>query len=133
MLSKKNILLVSVAGSVISLLLGAFFMQPAIVNCDYSRTVNCDAILVALLLSLFIPIFVFDSAMFLLKEEIFLSWKKLTIFWGCIYAVLVICNPWLHADFSPFSKTSVAFFSFVFYILISLILITYKSIKLRVK
>ena len=50
-----------------------------------------------------------------------------------VYLFLIIVNPWMHADYSPFEKKSVFMALVPLYFLISLILIIYKSIRLRGK
>ena len=83
--------------------------------------------------AIFIPIFISSLIVYRMKEETFLSWKKFTIIYLFIYSFLIIVNPWMPADYSPFAKNTAFMVLVPLYFFISFILITYKSIKLRGK
>jgi hypothetical protein len=134
MLTKKNLLYISGVGTVIAITTLFFFSGGIpLGRCSYAFDMSCAKKLTALMLAIFIPIFIFSIVTYKLKEETFLSWKKFTLIYLFIYLFIIVINPWQPADFSPFEKKS-AFMTLVpLYFLISLILIIYKSIKLRGK
>ena len=133
MLSKKNVLIVSLIGTLGAVILAFLSYQTPTSNCGQDMSINCWMALITLLLVIFIPVLIFSLISYRMNDGIFHSWKNWTIFLLFLYWLLVILNPWLPADYSPFEKEAVAFFSLILYFLISLILIVHKSIKLRGK
>jgi len=133
MLNKKNILLVSFIGVTVALMSGYLAYGTPTSNCGDEMTLRCWGVFVAISLAIFIPITIFGLAMYWLKEGVFLLWKNFTLIYLFIYLFLIIINPWLPADYSPFEKNTVFMVLVPLYFLISLILILYKSIKLRGK
>ena len=133
MLNKKNITLISALGTLISI--GSVFLSfnTPINRCEYELTMPCVSAYIFLICSIFVPIFIFSLVIYWTKEEVFFLWKKFTCVYLFIHIFLVIVNHWIHSEYSPFEKESVAISSLAFYFLLSLILITYKSIKLRGK
>ncbi|MFM7088428.1 MAG: hypothetical protein ACKOW9_02770 [Candidatus Paceibacterota bacterium] len=95
-----------------------------------------DYINFVLLLTMFFgTFFVFSCVFFLVKKDkVFASWKRFTSIYFLIYLFFIILVPWNWGDvFLPIYKGTVALVLSVFYFLISLILIIFKSIQLRNK
>ncbi len=93
--------------------------------------IACLEILIAYILTMSIPIFIFSLIVYKLKERVFLLWKKFTFIYLSIYLFIVIIAPWRHADFSPFEKGPNTLFLLIIYIVLSIIIISYKSIILH--
>ena len=123
-LSKKNILISSLILSVFGLVLGKISDQGSCGEFD-------PCLWAAYPLLAFIPVLVFSLIIYFIKEEVFVLWKRVTSWWATITVILVMLSPTEHADLIGFEKKSVLFILSIFYTLISLILIAYKSYKLR--
>ena len=80
---------------------------------------------------IFIPVFVFALLNQLIKSKVFYSWRFFSFYFFLLYFVLVSTTPTsTHGlDFFPIVKWTVAVSLSVFYSLISLVLILYKSFK----
>lgn len=81
---------------------------------------------------LFVPIFIFSIITYFLNEQIFLAWRKFTLWWFLISFVLILIVP-SEDNFFGNIKEITALFSVGGYTLFSTILILYKSYKLRGK
>lgn len=84
---------------------------------------------------IFFPIFFFSIIFFLInKLETFQSWVKFTTYFFAVNLSIIIITPWYWGDgFMNIQKGTVTISLAVLYFLISLILIAYKSYKLRGK
>ena len=133
MLNKKKLLYISGAGSIFSVVAIYLAYRMPISACEYEMGLRCISTLAFLMFAIFIPALIFSIVTYKLKEETFLLWKNFTIIYLFIYLFLIIVNPWMHADYSPFEKNTVFMVLVPLYFLTSLILIIYKSIKLRGK
>ncbi len=80
---------------------------------------------------IFVPIFIFSIFVSFLKESIFSSWEKLTIWWLSLSLIFITILPLDCADFIKICKETFSWFSVFGYIGFSLILLVYKSWKLR--
>ncbi len=133
MLNKKIVVLISLIGTIITIAWLAIVPNSYPINCDYENGLNCTTMLFLLMNSISVPILISGLIVYRLNESIFSTWKKMTILYVVLYCLIILVNPWLHADFSPLDKKS-AFMSLVpLYFLISLSLIAYKSYQLRGK
>jgi hypothetical protein len=134
MLTKKNLLYISAIGIIVSI--GAVYLayHTPMSVCRYNEmSLRCVSSLIFLMFAIFVPIFIFSIVTYKLKEKTFISWRNFTVGYLFIYLFLIVANPWMHADYSPFEKNTVFMTLVPLYFLISLILIIYKSIKLRGK
>ncbi len=125
-LSKKNILITSSVLSVLGLILGR--MSDA-GSCGQSDV----CLLIAYLLLSFVPIFIFSIIVYFLKDVAFISWRKMTGWWIIVTVILVAISPTEHADLVGFEKKTTLFLLTCFYILVSLLLIIYKSFQSQTK
>ena len=80
---------------------------------------------------IFLVILFFSAILFFIKKElVFIAWKKFTIIYLFIYLFIVIITPWYAGDgFFSIQKDLIALFISVIYLIISLLLIIYKSLK----
>lgn len=116
-----------------------FFMESihssskCIVIGDYQYENICR--LFGLLAFISIPILFFATiSLFVKNEAVYNMWRKYTLLFLVGYLLLVIITPWYWGDgFMSIQKDVVAFSLSGLYTLISLILIAYKSYKLRGK
>ena len=82
-------------------------------------------------------IFVFTSLFLLslitykMRDDIFQSWFKLVRIWVPLTIILVLISPEYGNSLFPIEKGSVSFFMSVLFLIISIILIIYKSLSLR--
>jgi uncharacterized membrane protein len=125
-LSKKRMLFGSLLLSILGIILGSMSDSG---NCGQSDS----CLLVAYPLLAFVPVFVFSLIAYFQKEEVFTSWRKLTNRWLVVTVILVAVSPAVHADMIGFEKKSTLFILVSIYVTISLVLIAYKSYKLRGK
>jgi hypothetical protein len=132
-MNKKNILLSGFLGTVIFCILKYFDHGFWPQDCAYSNPpiLDCGKEFIYYLSVVFTPLFFFSLATYRMKEGIFLSWKKFTLIYLFIYLFIVLVSPWIGGDYLTFEKELVSKFLTEIYFLISLILIVYKSIKLR--
>ncbi len=80
-----------------------------------------------------VAVFPISLLMVFLKSEINTAWQKFTLFSIGIYIFTIIISPNSGADFLKIEKGTVAIGLTALYFLISLILIAFKSYKLRGK
>jgi len=72
----------------------------------------------------------FSVVAFKLEERVFWVWKKFTIIYLFIYLFIVVIFPWYIGDeFFNIQKAHVSIFLTIIYLIISLFLIIYKSLK----
>lgn len=129
--NRKNILLVSGILSVLFLILSSDDIYFFIYDLHRSFILNLFQYL-RLITWIALPIFI--SCLFTWKQGVFNSWKKFSSIYVLVYLFFIILVPWNWGDvFLPIYKGTVALALSVFYFLISLILIIFKSIQLRNK
>ena len=80
--------------------------------------------------SLFGSIFILSIVIYFLKEQIFLSWRKFTLWWILISFFFVYISPTQDNFFGNIAEGLALIFG-IGYFFVSTILIIYKSIKLR--
>jgi len=79
-------------------------------------------------------VFLISLILLFLRSEIFKSWIKFSTLFVLVYAILIYLAPSQTSDFiTPFDKKLTAWVLSFLFAIISLILIIYKSIKLRGK
>lgn len=123
-LSIKNVLIGSLLLSVLGIILGRMS--------DNGSCGQQDAcLLLAYPLLVFIPVFVFSLVTFFQKEDVFVSWRKMTSWWVVISVILIAISPAQHADLIGFDKKTSLFLLVCLYVIISLILISWKWFALR--
>lgn len=86
------------------------------------------------LLFLFFPLFLFSLITYKMKEAVYLTWYNFVKWWIPLSLLAIIISPrYSHDWMFPIDKGRVAFSTTVIFALVSLILIGYKSYKLRGK
>jgi hypothetical protein len=110
--------------------------------CDYDvisgvKYLHCVLLPFTQLIVLFSFVaFVFLIPLYFLKEAVYLSWRKFALWYLPIVAVLILSAGGSGSGFNPgygMDTESLTFFFSGLFAIISLILIVYKSIKLRGK
>lgn len=80
------------------------------------------------ILIIFVPIFILSMVNLFTKEVVFNAWKRFTALYSLIYTIIIIVSP-RKCDYVPFCQ-DISMMSLVgIYIVISLILIVYSSLK----
>jgi hypothetical protein len=135
MLNKKRILWASFFGTIIFAVLKYFDSHFWPQECALSNPpiLECGREFIYYLAMIFIPIFIGSIITLKTKEEVFLLWKKFTFIYVCIYLLIVAMAPWIGGNYFSVEKEVASQIFSLLYLFISLILITYKSIKLRGK
>ena len=130
MLSKKNILFSSFSLSLV--FLGTLYY---IENVCRSGSFRCSSLyeIVWMVSGIFLPIFISSCILYFIKDEIFYTWKTFTEKYIIVYLLILIISPSITDAYIPISKETMSLLFSVVYFLLSLILIIYKSIKLRGK
>ena len=144
-LTKKNILITS---ALISLLLFVFDYLGTYKMCGqetgggtpfhwlFSSLLGSDCVdslynLIVIFLPFF-PVFFFSLITYKLREEIYTTWFNFARWWIPLSMFFVLVAPLQSHDWMfPIDKGRVSFFMSLFFVLISLILITYKHFTLK--
>lgn len=118
---------------IVSLVLFLVFLQDkntnflcSIKNYECYNLVDFISLILVFFISLFIPSLISFLSN---KKEVFNFWRKTVPIYSLIYLVIVIFLPWNSGDFIPIDKWEVSIFLAIFYSIISLFLIIYKSLK----
>ncbi len=134
-LTKKNVFIISGVG-VFALLVWNYIGNYRI--CDIvSRNGSageCPFVLTGAAMIFFplFPLFILSSLTYFMREEISTAWTNLAKWWVPFSMILVLISPEYSNDWMfPITKGSVAFITSVLFVLISLILITWKWFALR--
>ncbi len=85
--------------------------------------------LVAYILILFIPIFIFSLLTYFSRIEVFNFWKKVTIIYLCIYLFLTVLVPFQCDAYLPICKKTLSLILIPTYLVISLFLIFSKTLQ----
>src|SRR3989344_6661834 len=80
------------------------------------------------LFAIFIPIFIFTIIFINLNEIKFTRWKKFTLIYLIIYLIIYFIVPTQGDGYIWFQKETVSFFGSILFLIVSLILILYKSL-----
>ena len=137
MLTKKIVLGVSFIGVLAFIILWNlqinFRWDPR--YCDFinSQFTACLGIFTLDLLFVFFPLFFFSIVVCFMRDEIYIYLKKFTLLYFFIYFLIILFSSWKQDSYLAVDKMAMAFYLTIIYTTISLILITYKSIKLRGK
>jgi len=128
---KKKTKLVLVSG-VISIVLILIYIG------TYSTCNNvfeCTEVLYAAMLVLFpiIPLFIFSLITYKMREEVYQVWWKFARIWIPLSMLAVIISPSYGNWMIPIEKGTVAFALSVLFVIISLVLIIWQSVKERRK
>jgi len=78
---------------------------------------------------IFLPIFIFSLILFGSSELKFEKWKKFTFIYLLAYLLAYLLSPTQGEGFIWFQRETISFFGSILYLVISLILIFYKSLK----
>lgn len=135
-LTKKRVMWESLFGSIVTILLlwridiNTFVCQLGVVN---PPVFSCAGVMIAYMLAISMPIFIFSLVTYYMKDDVFLLWRKFTIQYLVIYLLIIAIAPWQHDPFFPVEKELMVMVLGSIYSLVSIILITYKSFTLRKK
>jgi hypothetical protein len=80
-----------------------------------------------------IPLIIISILLLFLKDQIFVSWSRLAIFFLPIAIIIIAITPSTSGSISPIEKEPVTLLLAAFFLIVSIILITIKSLKLRSK
>ena len=89
--------------------------------CVDDRTLN--------LFLIFIPVFIFSVIFIHFDEVKFKSWEKFTFVYLLIYLLIYLLSPTQGNGYIWFQREMISFLGSIFYSIISLFLIIYKSLK----
>ena len=133
LLTKKNILISSLATVVAVLFLG-IMEQKCYENVHSSCWQYWDKIPESFqVLYLAFPILLFSLITYKLRDEVFETWIKLTKWWVIGTAVLVLIAPAQGHSLLPVTKEIISIFSAGIYALISTVVVISKSVILKQK
>lgn len=88
---------------------------------------QCESI--AYVFIIFVPLFLLTIPFYFTRESTFVSWKKFLSWWIPLSLLFIILVPHSPADLSPIYKKTIFWMMSGGLIIISLILISYKSFK----
>lgn len=131
MLSKKKILTFSSLGFGLQLLLVIFSYSNLFEIC-YNNLSCWDGFLnlttiASPYIHLFIPLFLFSLITYKMREEVYRAWLRFAYFWIPLSMLAIFLAPeYTHDWMFPVVKGTVAFFSSLLFLIISLLLITWK-------
>ena len=128
---KKKLLVLSILGV---LLFGVFLTISFKGLCSFSYI--CDRAhddSMVYVFFLFIPLFIFSLITYKMREGIFESWWKFARIWIPLSMLAVIISPSYGNWMIPIEKGTVAFALSVLFVIISLVLIIWQSVKERRK
>ena len=126
-MGKRNILSISFLG-----LLVFIFSVYISVNglCEYKyicSRLHDDSFMAIFLV--FLPFFLFSLITYKMKDNIFQTWFKFARIWVPLTILLVILSPEYGNSLLPVEKGTVSFFMSALFLIISLIIIAYKSFQ----
>ena len=126
-MTKKNIIIISIAGVVFFCL---FIFSTQIGICKVNDLLcfqRFDTFAEHILI--FIPLFLLSLITYKMKDIIFQAWFKFARVWVPLSIILIILSPEYGNSLLPVEKGSVSFFMSALFLIISLIIIAYKSFK----
>lgn len=129
-MTKKYVFIFALLGSLV-FLLSAFQKEVGICGSSYN---NCwDLVdLIWPPLSVFPALLLLSVITFKMCHEIFATWVKFAVWWIPLSIIAIILTPEeIKGSISVQLKSPLALFSAITFLLVSLCLITYKSLKLR--
>lgn len=130
MINKKTLLIISLTGV---LLFAAFLFAKNLGFCNLINSSCTDTFdPFAENLSVFIPLFLFSIITYKMHDEVYQAWLRFSFVWIPLSMVLIFLSPEYSADWMyPVVKGTVAFFSSLLFIVVSLAVITWKSVATR--
>ena len=130
-MSKKTLLLTSGIVTLVLLAIGTFGTYKI---CNNSEI--CINILHYFFLYFlpFLPLFILALITYKMRDEVYRAWLRFSYVWVPLSMLLILLAPEYTTDWMyPVVKGTVAFFSSILYLVISLVLIVIKSLLLRGK
>jgi len=80
----------------------------------------------------FIPLFLFSLVTYKMRDEVYRAWLRFAYVWVPLSMVLIFLAPEYSTDWMyPVVKGTVASFTSLLFVIISLVIITWKSIAIR--
>ena len=136
LLTKKSILISGLLGTIVIAIVVFLAMSDFCYNngacMNFFRTVHPWDFVDYILFTP--PLFLLSLITYKMREEVFAAWMKFTQWWIPLTFIAVLLTPRDSGGFiSVAYKEVLSFFCAVLFLIISLILITYKSYKLRGK
>jgi len=131
MINKKILFIVSGVSTVILLVLnwvGTFRL------CGGQEYGQCMDLIYAAIINFLpiIPLFLFSIITYKMHDEVYQAWLRFSFVWIPLSMVLIFLSPEYSADWMyPVVKGTVAFFSSLLFIVVSLAVITWKSVATR--
>ncbi len=130
MISKKGLLSLSLIGTII---FSFFIFLSAKGLCSYNFCSRPHDDSLATLFLPFFSIFIISIITYKMREEVYRAWFKFARIWIPLSLVLIFITPEYSEGLVPLDRGSVSFFLSVVFLVISLVIIIYKSFKLKNK
>lgn len=133
LLTKKNILILSLSGTILVVLFGMLGMESCYRNttCKMFRDwLSFESFSSSIL---FLPLFLFSLITYRMRDEIFETWVKFTLWWSGVTIILVILAPADDPSLLPITKLVVALASTAVLTIISSALVLWKRSMLKVE
>ena len=134
-ITKKKVLWGSFVGVVFFMLIAGTRGVPFLCD-EYDRGCMKQYDNVSVLFLIFLPLFILSLITYWMREEIFRAWLRFAYWWTPLTMVLVLMTHDSSGGFgipSIISRESVSMIFSALFLIISLILISYKSFALRKK
>ncbi len=132
MCNKKNTLIVSLVGVLLFVL---FLFAKNLGLCAFinsSCTETFDPI--AENISVFIPLFILSIVTYKMRDEVYHAWLRFAQWWIPLSILAIFLAPEYSSDWMfPVEKGTVAFFSSLLFVIISLLIIAWKYLSPRAK
>ena len=133
MISKKILLIVS---GIITFLLLASNWIGTFKLCGGQEYGQCMDLMYGFIVNFFpvIPLFILSLVTYKMRNEIYRTWLHFSYVWIPLSMILIFLAPEYSADWMlPIVKGTVAFFSSLLFVIISIILILWKYLSIRRK
>ncbi|MFA5831093.1 MAG: hypothetical protein WC878_04670 [Candidatus Paceibacterota bacterium] len=132
-MTKKNVLLISSNLIVILCFLAYIQTGDICYMKSWCRNFWEEINLLGAILFIFIPIFLFSLITYKMRDEVFRSWIHFSCWWIPLSTIVSLITPESSSSLFSLDGKKIAVASSFLFALISLILIIYKSVKLRGK
>ncbi len=130
--TKRKLFGISLAFSVIFFSYIFLFYKKLFSNCYSTQSFLCVDVLnyISLILMYFVPLFILSTILLLIRDQVFISWRKTIPIYLAFYLLILFITPWSAGDvFLKIQKDLFVLYFSVIYVVYSLILIVYKSLK----
>lgn len=133
LVTKKNILILSLFGTIFLVLLGMLGIESCYRNttCKMFRDLLSFESLSSSIL--FLPLFLFSLITYKMRDEIFEIWVKFALWWAGATIILVLLAPANDPSLLPITKSVIALASTAVFTIISAALVLWKRSMLKGK